>query len=212
MRILTLVLGFVISLGACAQEKVSEEYKEGEHYKVLDEPVRTITPGKIEVTEAFSYTCGHCFNFEPRITAWAKKAPADVELVKLPVVWRPSMQFLARIMYTGEALGISEEVNAKVFEAIHNQKQKMASEDEVAAIFAELGVDGEKFKKTFNSFGVSSKVQQADARTRSMKVTGTPQMIVGGRYTVAATKEMGHAGMLKVVDFLIKKVRTEHSE
>ena len=212
MRILTLVLGFMLSLGACAQEKAGEQYKAGEHYKVLDKPVRTITPGKIEVTEAFSYTCGHCYNFEPRITAWAKNAPEDVALVKLPVIWRPSMQFLARIMYTGEALGMGHEVNEKVFDAIHKQKKKMASEDEVAELFAELGVDNEKFKKTFNSFGVSSKVQQADARTRSMKVTGTPQMIIDGRYTVSATKKMGHAGMLKVVDFLVEKVRAEKAK
>lgn len=212
MRILILVLGFMLSLGACAQEKAGEQYKAGEHYKVLEKPVRTITPGKIEVTEAFSYTCGHCYNFEPRITAWAKNAPEDVALVKLPVIWRPSMQFLARIMYTGEALGMGHEVNEKVFDAIHKQNKKMATEGEVAALFAELGVDEEKFKKTFNSFGVSSKVQQADARTRSMNVTGTPQMIVDGRYTVAASKQMGHAGMLKVVDFLVEKVRAEKAQ
>lgn len=209
MRIITLVLGLVVAIGACAQDVTPEKYTEGVDYKVLENPVRTITPGKIEVTEAFSYTCGHCYKFESRVMAWEKAQAEDVQLVKLPVIWRPSMQFLARIMYTGQALGMAQDVDARVFEAIHDKKKKISSEDQVAAIFKDLGVEEEKFKKTFNSFGVSSKVQQADARTRNMKVTGTPQLIVAGRYSVNATKALGHEGMLKVVDFLVEKVRAE---
>ncbi len=119
------------------------------------------------------------------------------------------MQPLARIMYTGEALGISHKVNLHVFKAIHDKKNKLGSEGAIIKLFEELGVEEEKFKKTFASFGVSSKVQQADARTRSMKITGTPQLIIDGRYSIKATKELGHAGMLKVADFLIEKVRAE---
>lgn len=209
MRVVILVLGFIFSLAACAQGNDVEKFKEGVHYKVLPKAVKTITPGKIEVTEAFAYTCGHCYNFEPLILAWAKKAPSDVELVKLPVIWRQSMQVLARIMYTGKALGIPEEVDAQIFKAIHKDRNQLGSEAAIAAVFKELGVSAEKFKKTFNSFGVSSMVQQADARTRSMNITGTPQMVVDGRYTVSAGKDLGHDGMLEVVDFLIEKVRAE---
>jgi len=211
MRILTLVFGLVLSLAACAQQADEVRYTDGVHYKTLPQAVKTVTPGKIEVTEAFSYTCGHCFNFEPRVIDWAKKVPGDVQLVKLPVIWRASMQPLARIMYTGEALNMSEVVNAKFFDAVHKERKNIGSETAIGAIFKELGVSEDKFKKTFNSFGVSAKVQQADARTRSMKITGTPQMIIDGRYSVSATKELGHEGMLEVVDFLIEKVRAEKS-
>ena len=55
-------------------------------------------------------------------------------------------------------------------------------------------------------------MQQADARTRGMNVTSTPQLVVDGRYTVRATKELGHDGMLKVVDFLVNKVRQEKAQ
>jgi len=210
MRSILLVLGFLLPLMACAQESGSApQYQEGVHYKVLPAQVRTITPGKIEVTEAFSYSCGHCFNFEPLIKAWEKKLPSDVELVKLPVIWRPSMQKLARVLYTGKALNIYEQVNDRVFTAIHRENKKLGSEKEIAALFKELGVPEDKFNKTFNSFGVNAQVQQADARTRSMKITGTPQMIVDGRYTVSVSRDMGHEGMLKVVDFLVEKVRSE---
>lgn len=212
MRIAILVFSFLFSLAACAQSNSVELYQEGQHYTLLPEAVKTITPGKIEVTEAFAYTCGHCYNFEPLILAWEKKAPEDVQLVKLPVIWRAEMQLLARIMYTGEALDMAHEVNARVFSAIHVEKKNLATEADAAKIFKDLGVDGEKFKKTFNSFGVSSRVQQADARTRSMKITGTPQIIVDGRYVVKSTKDMGHDGMLKVTDYLIEKIRAENAK
>lgn len=212
MRLLIIVFGFILSLAACAQEApeaLAAKYQEGVHYKVLPQVVKTITPGKIEVTEAFAYTCGHCYKFESLINNWKSTAPADVQFVKLPVIWRPSMQSLARIMYTGEALKMSSKLNARVFEVIHQERKNLASESDIASVFEGLGVPPEKFKKTFNSFGVSAKVQQADARTRSMNVTGTPQMIVDGKYTVSASKDLGHEGMLKVVDFLVEKVRAE---
>lgn len=212
MRIIALAFGFLASLAACAQEApapAEEKFKEGEHYKVLASPVRTITPGKIEVTEAYAYSCGHCFKFEPLIKAWEKNIADDVKLVKLPVVWNPSMQILARTMYTGEALGMKDEVNARVFDHFHVDHKQLKDEDDVAAIFAELGVSKDKFSKTFNSFGVSSQVQQAESRTKSMDVRGTPQMIVDGKYTVSATRDLGHEGMLQVVNFLIEKARAE---
>lgn len=209
MRVLTFVFAFVFSLVACAQDAAPLRFQEGVHYSVLPEPVKTVTPGKIEVTEAFAYTCGHCFNFEPLILAWKEKAPEDVGFVKLPVIWRPSMQVYARIMYTGQALGLNEKLDERVFQAIHHEKNALNSEDAIAKVFEELGVPREKFKQAFNSFAVSSKVQQADARTRSMQVRGTPQMIVDGRYTVSVTKELGHQGVLEVVDYLVEKVRSE---
>lgn len=209
MRILTMLLGCVFSFAVWAQGPSVERYTQGVHYELLDKPVKTITPGKIEVTEAFAYSCGHCYNFEPLILSWEKKLADDVELVKLPVIWRNSMQPLARIMYTGKSLNKYKEVNARVFTALHKERKRLGTEDEIAKIFEDVGVSKEDFKKTYNSFSVNTQVKQAQARTHSMKITGTPQMIVDGRYSVAATREMGHEGMLEVVDFLVEKIRAE---
>ncbi|PCK01275.1 MAG: disulfide bond formation protein DsbA [Alteromonadaceae bacterium] len=208
MRILIAVLGLVLSFGAYAQA-LAPKFKAGEDYKLLDKPVRTITPGKIEVTEAFSYTCGHCFHFEPVLKAWTAKQADDVAVIKLPVVWRAEMGHYARIMYTGQALELSDKVDQTVFDAIHVHGKRLASEADVAVLFKDLGVTDEKFKKTFNSFGVSSQVQQAESRTRSMAIQATPQIIVDGRYSVTVKKSTGHEGLLQVIEFLLDKVRDE---
>ena len=107
---------------------------------------------------------------------------------------------------------MDKELDARVFKAIHHEKQALDSEEKIVKLFEDLGVAREDFKKTFHSFAVSSQVQQADARTRSMQVRGTPQMIVDGRYTVSVTRELGHQGVLEVVDFLIDKVRAEKGQ
>lgn len=209
MRILTLVFGLVMSLVACAQDNSVELYQAGVHYDVLPSAVTTITPGKIEVTEAFSYGCGHCFRFEPLWKAWKAKQADDVAPVKLPVIFRDNFKPLARVLFTAKALGLEAEVNERMFAGIHNEKKNMASESVMASMFKELGIDEEKFMKTYKSFSVSSQVQQAEARMRSMNITGTPQLIVDGRYSISAGKAGGHAEMLKIADFLIAKVRAE---
>lgn len=214
MRYLSTIFLLVLSLGVYAEEKKATQsyiskYIEGVDYQLMASPVRTITKDKIEVTEAFSYLCGHCYNFEALLNKWHQSIAKDVELVKLPVVFQPSMEHYARIMYTAEALNILDKVSALVFKAIHIDKNRLISETKVSEIFESLGISAEKFKSTFNSFGVDSQVRKASARTRAMKITGTPQMIVDGRFSVSATKDLGHEGMLRVVDFLVAKVRTE---
>jgi thiol:disulfide interchange protein DsbA len=50
-------------------------------------------------------------------------------------------------------------------------------------------------------------VKQADSRARSNQITGTPEIVVNGQYRVSARMAGGQPQMLKVVDFLIDKIR-----
>jgi thiol:disulfide interchange protein DsbA len=52
-------------------------------------------------------------------------------------------------------------------------------------------------------------VKQAEARARSYKVTGTPEMVVDGKYHISARLAGGQPEMLKVADYLIAKIRAE---
>src|SRR5690606_40335280 len=57
----------------------------GVDYQVIEngQPFQPVA-GKIEVAEVFGYTCPHCANFDPILEAWAKRQPADVNLVLVP--------------------------------------------------------------------------------------------------------------------------------
>lgn len=206
MRILIALLGLVVSLSACAQEK-SSEYVEGQHYVVLEPAVRTADPSKIEVAEVFAYSCPHCFHFEPLLQAWEKKMPDDVYLLQTHAMWNPQMEPLIRGYYTSVTLKIKEKTHMAVFNALHMEQKSLNSAEQWADFFTTYGVDKEKALSTYNSFGVTSQIKQAEARARGYKVTGTPEMVVNGKYRVSSRLSGGHEEMLKVVDFLVAKER-----
>ena len=50
-------------------------------------------------------------------------------------------------------------------------------------------------------------MNQANAVARSARITGTPELMVNGKYRVSTRKAGSQANMLKVVEFLIEKER-----
>ena len=189
------------------------EYEAGKHYQVLDKPVMTVDTKRIEVNEVFWYGCSHCFSFEPLLEEWAKTLPEDAVLVRTPANWHPNMELHARAYYTAKALKVLDKVGQPIFEALIVKKKKLDKEKDIEAIFVkEGGVEPEKFRKTFSSFGVNSAVRQADSRQRAYQITGTPEMIVNGKYRVSSGMGGGHKGMLAVVTHLIEKERAALAE
>lgn len=183
-------------------------YQAGKHYIVLDKPVNTVDANRVEVNEVFWYGCSHCFVFEPLVKTWSGTIADDTVLVKTPANWHVNMELHARAFYTAKALKVLDKVHEPIFIAMNVKKQKLDKEKAIEALFLEhTDIDAEKFQKTFNSFGVNSAVRQADARQRAYQITGTPEMIVNGKYRVTAELAGGHAGMLAVVDYLVEQER-----
>jgi len=209
MRVITALLAMIISLAVSAQE--APNYKEGVHYEALANPVRTSAADKIEVTELFWYGCGHCFRFEPLALQWRDKAPADVAFVQSPAMWNKLMELHARAFYTAKALKVMDKVHQPLFNAMNLERKRLKSAEEIYPIFAAQGVSEEDFNKQFNSFAVTSLVKQADARARGYRITGTPSIVVDGRYRISSKGAGGHPEMLKVVDHLVAKIRAEKS-
>jgi len=185
------------------------KYVEGKHYTKLDTPVKTITGDNVEVTEVFSYGCIHCFHFEPVAQNWKASIPEGAEFVQNPAVFNSAWEYYARIFYTAKALDVFNPVHEEVFKALHVGRKRLKSESDVAAIFVAAGVDEAKFKETFNSFGVSSQVQMADSRARGFGTTGTPELIIDGRYRVTSSMAGNHQGMFNVANYLIEKIKKE---
>lgn len=181
---------------------------EGIEYVMINPPVLTNTANKTEVIEAFSYACPHCFQFEPYLTTWKKQLPANVELVRFPVIFPkwPESEVVARAFYTAEALGVLEKIHTPLFEALHNQKRDLYSDDKMATFFTEHGVSKKDFLDTFRSFSVDSKMRRVQELTNKYQVEGVPTMIVNGKYRTSSKYAATHEGTLKVVDHLIKKV------
>lgn len=184
----------------------AQEFVEGKDYEVISPAIRG-NSDKIEVTEFFWYGCGHCYNFEPILSQWKKSLPDDVAVVGSPAMWNGAMEVHAQVYYTAEALGVLDKVHMPIFQAINVDRQRLTSEDDIADLFAANGVAREDFEKAFNSFGVSSQVRQANARARSARITGTPELMVAGKYRISTRSAGGQSNMLKVVEYLIDKER-----
>lgn len=208
MRVLFALFGALAAVTACADD--ASTYQAGKHYEEITTPLKTGSSDKIEVTEVFWYGCGHCYTFAPLIQQWEQQQADDVVVKHSPAIWRDAMNTHARIYYTVKALGKEDEMHMSVFRAMHEDRKRLTSEKEIAEIFAKHGVDQETFNKTFNSFGVKSQVQQADARQRSFGITQTPSVVVDGRYRVSGDQlQGGQQELLKVAEFLINKIRQE---
>ena len=199
-----LLLLLPVSLGCAAEE---EKFKAGVHYEVLPQAVSTADKSKIEVNEIFSYSCGHCYNFESVLEPWAASLAADVDMQRTPAVWQPAMEAYARAYYSATMLKVLDKVHMPIFEAIHVRREAIRSEQDLAKFFVAAGVSAEKFSQVYNSFGMSSMVNQAKARMRSYRTQGTPEVIVNGKYRVSTRMTNGFEGMLNVADFLIAKER-----
>jgi thiol:disulfide interchange protein DsbA len=192
-------------------QEAGKSYQAGVDYDLITPSLRARGTGKIEVVEFFAYSCGHCYNFEPALQQWKKGLADDVALLPTPAVWSAAMEPHARAFFTAQALGVLDTMHGVLFAAMHVDNKRLASEAEIRALFVANGVSAEDFNKTFNSFGVGSQVRQAQALAKSARVTGTPEIMVAGKYRVTARKAAGQGNMLKIADFLIEQERAAAS-
>jgi thiol:disulfide interchange protein DsbA len=192
-----------LPLFACAAD--SDQYQEGVHYVTLPQPVPTQTGDKVEVAEVFWYGCGHCYSFEPLINAWKKSLPEGAELVRSPAIWRNEMKIHAQMYYAADALGMLDKLHEPLFSAMHVDHKRLLSEDEIFPIFAAQGVDRAQFDKVFSSFKVRSDVNRADARQRGYKISGTPELVVNGKYRISSRMTGSQSDMLKVASYLVDR-------
>ena len=88
------------------------------------------------------------------------------------------------------------------------QRRTLKSEQQIVDLFVEFGIDRVELEKAFNSFAVRTKTNQAEKLTRDYKPTGTPSLVVNGKYLVSlAGPVTSYQEMLSVVDFLTEKER-----
>jgi thiol:disulfide interchange protein DsbA len=181
---------------------------EGTHYSRLAQPVPVSAPaGKVEVIEFFSYGCPHCYALEPTLEVWAKRLPPDVVFKRVPVGFNALYENYQKIFYALEAMGQQEQMHMKVFNAIHQQRQRLDKEADIAAFMTANGLDGAKFIELYKSFSVQSKAKQAQQLSNAYKIDGVPAMAVQGRYTTSGSQAGSNERALAVTDALVQLAR-----
>jgi thiol:disulfide interchange protein DsbA len=185
-------------------------FEAGKDYRVLPQAQPTMNPDHIEVVELFWYGCPHCHRFEPYIDKWLKTKPDNVDFIRMPAVLREKWSLHARAYYTAETLGILDKIHKPLFDAIHVEKRYLFDEDSLMQFFAEFGVSNEEFRNTFHSFAVDSKVRRARQMSKRYMATGTPAVVVNGKYLTGPGMAKGFDNLIKVIDFLVAREMKAH--
>jgi len=192
--------------GVSAQAKPPQA---GTDYLVVEKPAGVEAPaGKIEVVEFFWYSCSHCNAFEPALEGWIKRAPKDVVVRRVPVAFQDSFVPQQRLFYTLEAMGLLDKLHAKVFAAIHGEKQNLTKADAIVDWVVKQGVDKAKFQEQFNSFSVATKATRGTQLQNAYRVEGVPSLGVAGRFYTDSTLTKNMDRALQVVEFLAAQVRS----
>ena len=193
---------FAVSVTAAGQNYVA-----GEDYDVLSTPFRVANPDKIEVREFFWYGCGHCFTFEPLLAAWKQSLSDDVDFQGSPAIWNGTMKLHAQMFFAVEALGLGDTMHKAIFQAMHVDRNPLGTKKQIEDLFASQGVSSADFDKAFASFGVNAQIGKAESIMRAAKITGTPELVVNGKYRISTRKAGSQANMLKIAEALIEKER-----
>ena len=184
-------------------------FKPGKDYLPLDRPVATEAGnGKVELIEFFWYSCPHCNAFEPTFAQWIKTAPKDVVVRRIPVAFRDDFAPQQRLFFALEAMNLLDSLHAKVFAAIHVDKQPLNTEAAITEWVGKQGVDKAKFSETYKSFGVASKLKRAVQLQNDYHVEGVPSFGIAGRFYTDGSIAGSMERAVKVAESLIAQSRT----
>ncbi len=194
---------------------VGPEPVAGTDYLVIDggQPIQPAT-GKIEVAEVFGYVCPACARFQPLIGPWKAGLPSDVSFVYVPAMFGSMWDDYGRAFYAAEALGVQEKTHEPLYSAIHVEhalKGELGrdSVEDIANFYGKYGVNPKTFADTMGSFSVVAKTNRAKQFAQRSKITGTPSLIVAGRYLV---KGNSYEDMLRIADHLIARERAANAK
>lgn len=190
---------------AAAAPSLAQPFAEGRDYFRIEPAQPTGAPaGKVEVLEVFSYGCGACAAIQPHVDAWKQRMPASATFAYMPVTFSSVAQVLARGYYAAEALGAPAGTHAKMFDAVRAQG-RIATIDDVAAVYEGLGLTREDFLAAARSFAVEARVKRSIQSLPRLGVDATPTFVVAGKYRVTGPSAGSYERLFQIVDFLVAK-------
>ncbi|QYJ86423.1 thiol:disulfide interchange protein DsbA/DsbL [Shewanella mesophila] len=178
------------------------DYKEGVHYTVVNDGPATAKP---EIAEFFSFYCPHCYNFAknqvPQIKA---NLPEGVVFKQNHVefIGREMGPEMSRAFAVAHQLNVDEKIEKALFTAIHDQKQRFVSRDDIRQVFIANGIDGKDFDAAANSFMVSAQMAQMKRATENAKLSGVPALVVNGKYRVETGAIKSYDELLDIAYYL----------
>lgn len=198
------------------------KWVEGKNYFRIEPAQPTSHPGKIEVTEVFSYGCPACNAFHTTAEQIAKNLPANAVMVYIPASFIPQENWptLQRAYFTAQAMGVADKGNEAMFDAVWKTKElssmnaagtglkptsALPTIEDIAKVYAKFGADPQQFAGIANSFAVNIKMKRADDLIKAYGVTGTPTMVINGKYRFDVGNAGGYAQAVELTQWLVAR-------
>lgn len=201
----------------------ADSWTQGRNYFLI-EPAQTpnVAAGKVEVTEIFSFACPACNRYYPLMDRVQAALPANAVMDYVPASFRPDEDWVVfqRAFYTAQLMGIDEKrIHDRVFDAVwktgelavidpgtERVKSPAPGINDIAQFFARTaGVKAEAFVATSSSFGVDTKMRQADQYLKACGVDETPTVVVNGKYRITVNSAGGDQQLIDLVKWLVAK-------
>jgi protein dithiol oxidoreductase (disulfide-forming) len=220
LRSMGMVAGLLLGLSSWVDAQTN--WVEGKNYFLIN-PARppALPPGKVEVTEVFSYGCPACNLFVPTMHKLKLALPPNAILTYLPAAFNPGEDWpmFQKAYFSALALGVAEQTHDAMFAAVwktgelsitdqatQRLKDPLPSIEDAARFYNRTaGVPVDKFLITAKSFGVDSKIRSAEDMIIAYRVDRTPTIVVNGRYRLHAESAGGNDQLIELVKYLVAK-------
>jgi thiol:disulfide interchange protein DsbA len=200
----------------------SGKWVEGKNYYLVDPAQPTSHPGKVEVTEVFSYACPACNSFHTTMDQLVSNLPSNAVVTYLPASFRPDENWplFQRAYYAAQALGVADKTYDAMFDAAWKTGELATYDlqagkpkpheawptiDDVAKFYAKYGVDPKQFVGVANSFSINTQMKRADDELKALGVDSTPTIVVNGKYRLTPATAGGGPQTIELVQWLVSK-------
>lgn len=186
---------------------IAAEFVEGKDYLVITNPPTLEVKSKVAtVIEFFSFGCPWCYKIELPLEQWASKMGKNVQLERVPVVFKPEWELYAKAYYTAKTLAMSNKLNPALFKAIQDDKNPLISKQAMINFFASQGVDREIAKSAFeNSPTIDMRVKNGMGLMGQYQINAVPAFVVNNKYKTDLQLAGSPERLLQLLDYLVRK-------
>ena len=196
------LLLFLVATVCNAEPQVDKEYR-----VIPQQP--TPSGKKIEVIEFFFYGCPYCNQLQPFLDEWRKHMPDNVVFIRKPAVHKESWIPLTKTYFALEAMGELENLHSAVFYSYHVDDLHLSEQSVMFDWAAKHGLDAKKFSEIYISRETAAKIEQAKKTTKDYEISGTPSLVVDGKYLTSSGMVEEVKDLVPILDYLIKLARKD---
>ncbi len=188
---------------------LATDFVEGKDYVVVNNSPTSFFSAKSKtptVLEFFSYGCPWCYRIEPNFNAWSNKLGKNVDLEKVPVVFKPEWELYAKAYYTAKTLAMTKKVTPALFKAIQQDKKPLATNQAMIQFFVGQGVNKEIAKSAFEtSPTIEMRVKEGLNLMSHYQITGVPAFVINDKYKTDLQMAGSPERLFAIMDYLVKK-------